>query len=68
MFNFNLYQLTCLTYLTNIIITGLIEYIVDIVGNIVEGIINIDYKAIIEVLIEVHFKVIARRNVIFIRS
>ena len=38
------------------------------VGNIVEGIINIDYKAIIEVFMEVYFKVITRRNVIFIRS
>ena len=50
------------------IITGLIKYIVDIVGNIVEGIININYKVIIEVFIKIHFKVIARRNVIFVRS
>jgi hypothetical protein len=41
---------------------------VDVVGNIAKGIINIDYKAIIEVLIEVYFKVIARRNVIFIKN
>ena len=41
---------------------------VDIVGNIVEGTININYKAIIKVLIEVYFEVIARRNIIFIRS
>ena len=34
----------------------------------VEGTINANYKAIIEVLIEVYFKVIARRNAIFIRS
>ena len=34
----------------------------------VKGIININYKAIIEVLIEVYFKVIARRSAIFIRS
>ena len=33
-----------------------------------EGIINIDYKAIVEVFIKIYFKVIARRNVIFIRS
>ena len=33
-----------------------------------EGIINVDYKAIIEVLIEVYFEVITRRNAIFIRS
>ena len=40
----------------------------DVVGNITESIININYKAIIEVFMEVYFKVIARRNVIFIRS
>ena len=34
----------------------------------VEGIINVNYKAIIEVLVEVYFKVIARRSAIFIRS
>ena len=39
-----------------------------VVGNTVKGITNINYKAIIEVLIEVHFEVIAKRNVIFIRS
>ena len=39
-----------------------------VVGNIVKGIINVDYKAIIEVLIEVYFKVIARRSTIFVRS
>ena len=38
------------------------------IGNTVEGIINANYKAIIEVLIEVHFKIIARKNVMFIRS
>ena len=38
------------------------------VGNIVEGTININYKAIIKVFIEVYFKIIARRNIIFIRS
>ena len=41
---------------------------VDIVGNIVEGTINVNYKVIIKVLIEAHFKVIARRNIIFIRN
>ena len=40
----------------------------DIVGNTAEGTINIDYKIIIEVFIEVYFKVIARRNAIFVRS
>jgi hypothetical protein len=39
-----------------------------VVGNIVKGIINVDYKAIMEVLIEVYFKVIARRSATFIRS
>ena len=50
------------------ITTGLIEYIVTIVGNIIEGIINADYKVTVKVLIEVYFKVIARRNAMFIRS
>ena len=39
-----------------------------IVGNIEEGIINVNYKATIEVLVEVYFKVITRRSVMFIRS
>jgi hypothetical protein len=39
-----------------------------VVGNIAEGTINIDYKVIIEVFIEVHFKGITRRNAIFIKS
>jgi hypothetical protein len=50
------------------IITRLIKYIVDVVGNIAKGIINVNYKIIMEVLMEVYFKVIARRNIIFIRS
>ena len=50
------------------ITTKLIEHIVAIVRNIEEGIININYKAIVEVLIEVYFKVITRRSTIFIRS
>jgi hypothetical protein len=33
-----------------------------------KGIINIYYKVIIEVLIEVYFKIIAKRNIIFIRN
>jgi hypothetical protein len=41
---------------------------VAVVGNTEEGIINVDYKVIVEVLIEVYFKVIARRNTTFIRS
>ena len=39
-----------------------------IVRNTEEGIINVNYKAIIEVLIEVYFKVITRRSVIFVGS
>jgi len=39
-----------------------------VVGNTAKGTINVDYKVIIEVLIEVHFKVIARKSAIFIRS
>jgi hypothetical protein len=39
-----------------------------VVDNIVKGTININYKVIIEVFIEVYLKVIARRNTIFIRS
>ena len=50
------------------IITRLIKYIVAVIRNIEEGIININYKAIIEVFIEVYFKVIAKRSVIFIGS
>ena len=41
---------------------------VDIVGNTAEGIININYKTIIKVFIEVHFKVIAKKNIIFVKS
>jgi len=50
------------------IITRLIEYMVAIVGNTTEGTINVNYKAIVEVLMEVHFEVIARRSAIFARS
>ena len=39
-----------------------------VVGNITEGTINANYKVIIEVLIEVYFKVIAKRNAIFVKS
>ena len=41
---------------------------VAVVGNTVEGIINVNYKVIIEVLIEVYFEVIAKRSAMFIRS
>jgi len=50
------------------IITGLIKYMVAVVGNIEEGIINVNYKVTVEVLVEVYFKVIARRSATFIRS
>ena len=33
-----------------------------------EGIINVNYKVIVEVLIEVYFKVITKKSAIFIRS
>jgi competence CoiA-like predicted nuclease len=41
---------------------------VAVVGNMEKGIININYKAIIEVLMEVYFKIIARRSTIFVRN
>jgi len=50
------------------ITTGLIEHMVAVVGNIEEGTINVNYKATVEVLVEVYFKVIARRSAMFIRS
>jgi len=34
----------------------------------VEGTTNVNYKVIVEVLIEVYFKVITKRSAIFIRS
>ena len=49
------------------IITRLIEHIVAVVNNMVEDIINANYKAIVEVLIKVYFKV-TKRNAMFIRS
>ena len=50
------------------IITRLIKHIVAAVGNIVEDTINANYKAIMEVFMEVYFKVIARKNAIFIKN
>ena len=44
------------------ITTRLIKYIVATVGNIAEGTINANYKAIVEVLIEVYFEVIVRKK------
>ena len=47
------------------IITRLTKHMAAVVGNTVKGIININYKAIIE---EVHFKIIAKKSAIFIRN
>jgi hypothetical protein len=41
---------------------------VAIVGNTEEGTININYKAIMEVLMEVYFEIIARKSTMFIKS
>jgi len=41
---------------------------VAVVEDMAKGIININYKAIIEVFIEVYFKIIAKRSTIFVRS
>jgi len=38
------------------------------VGDTAEGTINVNYKATVEVLMEVYLKIINRRNAIFIRS
>ena len=43
-------------------ITGLIKYIKAVVGNTVKGTININYKIIMEVFIEVYFKVIIKKK------
>ena len=39
-----------------------------VIGNTVKGIININYKAIIKVLIEIYSKIIAKRNTTAIRG
>ena len=57
-----------MTWLTNIITTRLIKHIVAAVGNIVKGTINANYKTIVKVFIEVYFKIITRRNIIFVRN
>jgi hypothetical protein len=41
---------------------------VAVVGNMAEGIINVNYRAIMEVLVEIYSKVIARRSAMYIRS
>ena len=38
------------------------------VGDTAENIISVNYKAIVEVLMEVYFKVIARKNAMFVRN
>ena len=38
------------------------------VGNTVESTINTNYKIIMEVLIKIHFKIITKKNTIFIKS
>ena len=47
--------------------TGLIKHIVATVGNMAKGIIN-DYKAKVEVLVEVYFEVITKKNTMFVRN
>jgi len=39
-----------------------------VVGNTVKGMINVNYKVIIEVPVEIYFKVITRKSATFIRS
>jgi hypothetical protein len=41
---------------------------VAVVGNIEKGTINVNYKAIIEVLVEAYSEVIARKSTTYIRS
>jgi hypothetical protein len=41
---------------------------VAVVGSMAKNIININYKAIIKVFMEVYLKVIAKKNTIFIKS
>jgi len=38
------------------------------VGDTVEGTINVNYKEIVEVLMEVYLKIINRKNAIFVKS
>jgi len=39
-----------------------------VVGDTIENIISVDYKAIIEVLIKVYFKIITKKSAIFVKS
>ena len=54
--------------MTNIITTGLTKYMVAVVGNTAKSTINVSYKTIVEVLMKVHFKIIARKSVTFVRN
>ena len=47
---------------------GLTKYIVAVVGNTAKAMINVDHKAIVEVLVEVYFEVIAKRSATFVKS
>ena len=49
------------------ITTGLIKYMVAVVGNMAKGIIN-DYEAKVEVFVVVYFEVIARKSAMFVRN
>ena len=39
-----------------------------VVDNMVKGIININYKIIMEALIKVYFKITAKKNATFVKS
>ena len=41
---------------------------VAVVEDTAKDIINVDYKAIMEVFVEIYFEIIAKRNIIFVRS
>ena len=47
------------------ITTRLTEYMAAVIGNMVKGIINVNYKVIME---EVYFEIIIKRSTIFVRS
>ena len=41
---------------------------VAVVGDTAEDMININYKAIMEVFVEAYFKIITRKSAMFVRS
>ena len=55
-------------FLTNIIITRLIKYIMAVVGDMVKSIISVNYKVIVEAFMEVYFKVITKINATFTKN